>query len=131
MAVSVPETENVAEDANGGGGAGIGKAFVEPVVWGLEALHEEVPQHGVEMVADGAEGFDAVVHTFGLRFGDMLAADIRLQILGKMPLVSGHEVVVQWNGIGYELDDARSRGQGEHFVSANAEVTLASGALGM
>ena len=58
----------MAEDRAGGYGARVCEAFFEPDVWVLETFHEEVAQDGVEMFADVAVGFNAMVDGFGLRF---------------------------------------------------------------
>ena len=94
VAVAITEAKNVAEDGDGGRGTRVREAFVEPVVRAFEALHEKVAEHRVEVVADLAEGFDAVVDGFGLGFGDVLAADVRLEVFGEVALVGGYKVVV-------------------------------------
>lgn len=110
MAVAVAQAEDVAEDGDGGRGACVREAFVEPVVWGFEAFHEEVAEHRVEVVADLAEGFDAVVDGFWLGFGDMFAADVGFKVFWEVALVGGHEVVVERNGVGDEFDDTGGGG---------------------
>ena len=67
LAVSVAEAEDVPEDGTGGYGARVCEALFEPDVWVFEAFHEEVAEDRVELVADLAVDFDAVVDGSGLR----------------------------------------------------------------
>lgn len=120
----------MAEDGAGGHGARVCESLFEPDVRVLEAFREEVAQDGMELVADLAVDFDAVVDGFGLRVGDEFAAVAGFEVFGVVALVRGQEVVVQWAGVLDEFDDARRGGQGEDFVGPDAEIALAGGSLG-
>ena len=104
---------------------------MEPFVRVLEAFHEEVAHDGVELVHYGFEDVDALGGGFGLGVGDHLAADVRFEVIWVVALVGGHEVVVERDGVGDELDDAGGRGQGQDFVCSDAEAPLACGTVSL
>lgn len=85
----------------------------------------------MKFIAHLAEDVDALLHGFVLHFGDELPCDAGFQIVGKMPRVCGHEVVVQRDGIGDEFDDAFSWCQREDFVCPDCEMALARFAVGL
>lgn len=69
--------------------ARICKPFFEPDVWVEETFHEEVAQDGMELVTDAAVNLDALLHGFGLRVSDELAAVVGLEVFGVVALVCG------------------------------------------
>lgn len=80
MAMSVAETQHVAENRDGCGAAGIGETFFEPVIRAFESLHEEVAKHGVEMIGNVAKDFDALFYRFGLDVGNAFATSCRFHV---------------------------------------------------
>ena len=112
MAVPVAQAEDVAEDADGGGGARVCEALVEPVVRGHVFFLEEVAEHGVELFADLSEDLDAVVRAGALSVVDVLSTGVWFEILGEVSLVRGQEVVVERNGVLDEFDDSSHGSQG-------------------
>lgn len=64
----------------------------------------------MELVADLAVDFDAVVDGFGLSVRDEFAAVAGFEVFGVVALVGGQEVVVQGAGVLDEFDDARCGG---------------------
>ena len=87
LAVPVAQAEHMAKDGAGSHGACIREPLFKPDVWVLEAFHEEVAQDRMELFADAAVGFDALVNRLGLHLGDMLAAVVGLKIFGEVALV--------------------------------------------
>ena len=120
----VAEAEDVPEDGDGGRGSRVREPPVEPFVRVLEAFHEEVAEHGVEVVGHLPEDFDAVFDALGLRVLDLAAADGGFEVFGEVPAVGWQEVLVQRDGVGHELDDAGCGRQGKHFVGADAEIAF-------
>ena len=94
------------EDGDGGCGSRVREPALEPLVGVLEALHEKVAHDGVELVHYGFEDVDTLGGGLGLSVCYHLPADVCLVVIGVVALVGGHEVIVERNCIGDELDDA-------------------------
>ena len=120
----------MAEDADGGGAARVGQSSFEPVVRVLETFLEEIAKDRVEFVAHAFVDFDSLFGGLRLGVGNGLAAVGGFEILGEETLVGGHEVVVQGDRVGDELDDTACCGQGEDFVRSDPKLALAGRPLG-
>ena len=90
MPMPISKAENVAENGNGGRGAGIREPFIKPVVWVFETFHEEVAEDRVEVVNHLAKGFDALVYRFALGIGDVFSAVGGFEVVGEVALMGGH-----------------------------------------
>ncbi len=124
MAVAIAEAEDVSENRDGGCTPGVGQAFFEPVVRIFESLHEEVAKDRVEMVDDLAERLDALVHGLCLDVCYVFAAVRGLEVIGEMPLVGRHEIIVKGDCVWHEFDNAGGCCQRQYLVRSDSEAAL-------
>lgn len=128
VSVAISEAEDVAEDGDGGGAAGVGETGVVPFIGAVELVHEEELHDGVEVRAYCAVLFKAGLAASLLDVRNHFAALVPLQVLGPVKVVRRLYVVCERDGVLNELDHSRGSCERDNLIGADLQIALSGDA---